>query len=242
MILTLALLSCTSEPAVTVTDEPYIWQGWVYGDLPADDSPGLDIGTVRLWGMDGTLIAEGAQLDDDRPSVWTLEIEAASEVEVRLSGPEHVTTVWRSTTPTAQSFWYSGSLFAAKTETMDAFWLDLSDMMGTALSPADGATLLGEPLMVWPNDEAAWTDASVTVYDGNGTVHPALLLSYDDDGLLIPAELADGPIAAFAATNLAPGPTRLVIDSSDGRSAVIDYNAGPGELLSAFAFVLPEPQ
>ena len=242
MILTLALLSCASEPAVTDADESYTWQGWVYGDLPADDAPGLDIGTVRLWDMDGTLIAEAAQLDDARPSVWTLELEGASEAEVRLSGPEHVTTVWRTTTPTAQSFWYSGSLFAAKTETMDAFWLDLSETMEAELDPTEGATLLGEPLMVWPNDEAAWTGATVTVYDGNGTVHPAILLSYDDDGLLIPAETADGPIAAFAATNLAPGPTRLVIDSSDGRSAVIDYNAGPGELLSAFAFVLPEPQ
>ena len=242
MILTLALLACSSEPETTAADEHYTWQGWVYGDLPADDSPGLEIGTVRLWGMDGTLLAEGAQLDDERPSVWTLEIEETSEAEVRLSGPEHVTTVWRTTTPAAQSFWYSGSLFAAKTETMDAFWLDLSEMLGEELSTADGATLLGEPSMVWPNDEAAWTDASVTVYDGTGAVHPAILLAYDDDGLLVPAHIADGPIAAFAATNLAPGPTRLVVDSSDGRSAVIDYNAGPGELLSAFAFVLPEPQ
>jgi hypothetical protein len=32
----------------------------------------------------------------------------------------------------------------------------------------------------------------------------------------------------------------LVIDGSDGRSVVMDYNAEAGDLLSAFAFTLPE--
>ena len=35
-------------------------------------------------------------------------------------------------------------------------------------------------------------------------------------------------------------PEREVVDASDGRHVVMDYNAEAGDLLSAFAFTLPE--
>lgn len=242
MLLVLFATACLPTPSPTAGDAPYIWQGWVYGDFPSQDAPGLETGTVRLWAMDGELIAEGAQLDASRPSLWTLEIDETQAAEVRISGPDHPTTVWRTATPTAQSFWYAGTLFAPTLASIEAFWSDLAEVAQADLATEQGANLLGESLLVWPEDEAGWTGASVTVYDGEGRVHAAVTLSTDDDGFLVPSDGTDRPITTFAATGLAPGPVRLVIDSADGRSAVMDYNAGPGELLSAFSFTLPEPQ
>ena len=81
--------------------------------------------------------------------------------------------------------------------------------------------------------------ARVVVYDADGGVHPAITLS-DEDGLLTLSDETTGPISAFTVTGLPPGPLRLVIDASDGRHVVTDYNAEAGDLLSAFAFTLPE--
>ena len=242
MIIALLLTACLPEPAPTDAEETHSWQGWIYADLPGDDTPGLEVGTLRLWGMDGTLVAEGTQPNEDRPAMWAVELDAASDVELRISGPDQITTVWRTTTPDAQAYWYSGSLFAAGTATMDAFWTDLAEITGDPMAEPGGTHLLGEPVWVHAEDEAAWTGASVTVYDDQGGVYPAVTLTQDEEGLLVPTSIVDGPISVFAVTNIVPGPVRLVIDSSDGRSAVVDYNAGPGELLSAFAFALPEPQ
>ncbi len=242
MMIVLLLTACLPEPATADGEDTHSWQGWVYADLPGEQTPGLEVGTLRLWDMDGNLVAEGSQPDENRPAMWAVELDAATDVEVRISGPEQVTTVWRTTTPDAQAYWYSGALFAAGTATMDAFWADLSEITGEALPEANGVHLLGEPVWVRPEDEAAWTGATVTVYDNQGRVYPALTLTQDEEGLLVPTSLVDGPISAFAVTDITPGPVRLVVDSSDGRSAVVDYNAGPGELLSAFSFALPEPQ
>jgi hypothetical protein len=242
MMIALLLTACLPEPAITTGAETHSWQGWIYADLPEEDTPGLEVGTVRLWDMEGNLVAEGTQPNEDRPAMWTVELDSASDVEVRISGPEQLTTVWRTTTPDAQAYWYSGSLFAAGTATMDAFWSDLAEITGDAMAEPGGTHLLGEPVWVRPEDEAAWTGASVTVYDDQGGVYPAITLTQDEEGLLLPTSVTDGPISVFAVTNIVPGPVRLVVDSSDGRSAVVDYNAGPGELLSAFAFALPEHQ
>ena len=241
MLSILTFAACLPAPTESVADTSYIWQGWIYGDLPSQDAPGLETGTVRVWDLEGEFIAEGSQNDVDRLALWTIEIDGVEEVEVRVSGPEQVTTVWRTTTPSTQTYWYAGTLFAPASTSMDTFWADLSELTQVDLATDSGVNLLGEALLVWPEDEAGWTDATITVYDGDGRVHHALTLGVDEDGLLVPSETIDGPIVSFAATGLAPGPIRLVIDSSDGRSAVVDYNAGPGELLSAFSFTLPEP-
>lgn len=242
MLPLLLLTACLPTPTESVDEGPYIWQGWVYGDLPGQDAPGLETGTVRVWSLEGEFIAEGAQNDPDRLALWTLDIDAVQDVEVRISGPEQVTTVWRTTTPSAQSYWYAGTLFAPSSESMTAFWADLSELTEADLDVDGGVNLLGESLLIWPEDEAGWSGATITVYDGAGRVHPALTLGLDEGGLLVPSALVEGPIVSFAATGLAPGPIRLVIDATDGRSTVVDYNAGPGELLSAFSLTLPEPQ
>ena len=123
---------------------------------------------------------------------------------------------------------------------MAPVWDALAEMTGEPLSTAEGASLYGEPLPLSDDDLEAWTGASVVVYDADGGVHPAITLSTTEDGLLTLSDETTGPISAFTVTGLPPGPLRLVIDASDGRHVVTDYNAEAGELLSAFAFTLPE--
>ena len=42
MLALLALTACLPAPSTIADSDPYIWQGWIYGDLPAEDAPALD--------------------------------------------------------------------------------------------------------------------------------------------------------------------------------------------------------
>lgn len=237
LFLTLFIACTTSEPA----ERPLIWQGQVYDDIPVDGVGGLVVGELEVRDMNGDPIAIGTQPDPESPSTWQIPLSGdAEEVEIRIAGSEPFTTVWRTTLPSQRSFWFSGTFFAVKETTLAPVWDALAEMTGEPLSTADGASLYGEPLALSDDDIEAWTDASVVVYDADGGVHPALTLSTTEDGLLTLSDETTGPISAFTVTGLPPGPLRLVIDASDGRHVVTDYNAEAGELLSAFAFTLPE--
>jgi hypothetical protein len=217
------------------------WQGWVYADIPQDDTLGLEVGSITVENQDGDELVNGVQADETRPSMWTLDVPTNTEVAIRVEGPNQYTTVWRTTTPRAAAYWYAGSLFAVQPATIQPLWDSLTELLEQPITDTDGAHLYGEPLLLWADDDIAWTDAVITVYDGDGTVHPAITFSSTETGELILSTPETGPITAFTATDLAAGPIRLVIDASDGRSVVMDYNAQPGDLLSAFAFTLPEP-
>jgi hypothetical protein len=240
MLTYLLLVACVQEQTADPPD--WTWEGWVYDDIPTDETPGLLEGAIEVRDMDGTALTEGYQANDEQLARWSIDLEddVVGEIEVRISGPEHMTTVWRTQAPATQAYWYAGSLFAAKQLTMDTFWQGLSEMEGEGLGLSDGAHLYGEPLPLSEADTLSWTGATIAVYDSADQVHPAITLALDEDGLLAPSDTVDGPIAAFAVSDLAPGPVRLVIDGSDGRSVVMDYNAEAGDLLSAFAFTLPE--
>ena len=236
----LLLTACIEDPGTPA--DSWTWEGWVYGDIPAEDTPGLLEGAIEVRDMEGTLLTEGYQANQDQMARWSIDLneEIQGEIEVRISGPEHMTTVWRTQAPTTQAYWYAGALFATTQLTMDTFWEGLTELEGEVLGLSDGAHLYGEPLPLSESDIQAWTGAEVTVYDGQGQVHPAITLSLDEEGQLVHSDTVEAPIAAFAAPDIAPGPVRLVVDSSDGRSVVMDYNAEAGDLLSAFAFTLPE--
>ena len=77
MLLVLIATACLPTPSPTAGDAPYIWQGWVYGDFPSQDAPGLETGTVRLWAMDPSA----------DPSEWPLaaEIETTKRTGSYLS-------------------------------------------------------------------------------------------------------------------------------------------------------------
>jgi hypothetical protein len=232
------LLSACTMPSTEMVDDTYTWQGWIYDDLPADGVAGLTSGAVEVRDGDGETLAFGTQPENQEPGTWRIRVANPESVEIRISGPSQMTTVWRTTTPASQAYWFSGSFFAVKLETMGGLWAALSELEGEALGQSDGAHLYGQVLARSSADEAAWTGATITVYDGEGRVHPAITLSTDEQGFFVPSDTE--PITAFTATDLAPGPIRLVVDASDGRSLVTDYMAEPGDLLGAFAFTLPE--
>ena len=240
MLVLLSLISCTTTAPAEL---PLIWQGQVYEDIPIDGVGGLAVGQIDVQDMNGAVIATAFQPDPDSPSTWQIPLPGnAEDVELRINGPEQFTTVWRTTLPERRAFWFSGTFFAVKESTITPVWDALSEMLGTPMNQTEGASLYGETLALDENDLEAWTDANVTVYDADGGVHPVVTLSTTEDGLLVLADQTTGPISAFTATNLPLGPLRLVIDASDGRHVVMDYNAEAGDLLSAFAFTLPENQ
>ena len=234
----LLLLGCVNAPSTT--SEATYWQGWVFADIPTDDTPGLEVGSLTMSDLDGETTNEGQQLDPDRLGYWTFEIQTDTEVSIRIEGPEHYPTVWRGHTPNADSYWYAGALFGITTATFDAFIESLATLMDAPLSATEGVSLYGEPLPLSQADLEAWTDATITIYDGEGTVHEAITLVVDEEsgGMTLPGP-EPAPIAAFVALDLAPGDIALVIDASDGRSTVTEYTAQAGDLLSAFAFTLP---
>ncbi len=238
MFLLISLFSCV---APTPEAGPLFWQGQIYNDIPIDGVAGLTEGGIEVRDMDGYTLTLGTQPDPNSPSTWRLPLSGvAEEVELRISGPEQLTTVWRTALPERRSFWFTGTFFAVKAATMGPLWEALSEMTGETLNQSGGASLYGESLALNDADVAAWTGANVTVYDAEGGVHPAITLSTTEEGFLVLADDTTGPVSAFTVTDLPAGPLRLVIDASDGRHVVMDYNAEAGDLLSAFAFTLPE--
>ena len=238
MLVLFSLISCLpSEPA----ERPLAWQGQVFDDIPVDGAGGLVIGQIEARDMNGETIATGSQPDSENPSTWQIPLTGeGEEIELRISGPEQFTTVWRTEMPERRAFWFSGTFFAVKQATLTPVWEILSEMTEQSLGTSEGASLYGESLALSEDDVEAWTGASVVVYDDNGGVYPAITLSTTEDGLLTLADETTGPVSAFTVTGLPAGPLRLVIDASDGRHVVMDYNAEAGDLLSAFAFTLPE--
>ena len=238
MFVLLTIFACASP---TPDAGPLFWQGQVYNDIPIDGVGGLAEGAIEVRDMDGETLTLGTQPETNNLSTWRLSLSGIpEEVELRISGPEQLTTVWRTTLPDRRSFWFSGTFFAVKAATMAPMWEALGEMTGETLNQSGGASLYGESLPLNDTDLAAWTGAEVTVYDAEGGVHPAITLSTTEEGFLVLADDTTGPVSAFTVTDLPVGPLRLVIDASDGRHVVMDYNAEAGELLSAFAFTLPE--
>jgi len=217
----------------------YSWSGFVYSDIPGDSGTALADGAIEVRNTNNDIIANGVQSDPDNPGNWQIPVNTAEAVSIRISGPEQLTTVWRADTPPATAFWFAGTFFAVKAETVFPFWDSLTEMFDTPQATPEGVHLYGEPLPLSDQDIDAWTGAQITIYDGAGVIHPAISLSTTPEGLMELATDENGPITAFTAIDLAPGEIRLVIDASDGRTMVMDYLAEPGDLLSAFAFTLP---
>ena len=235
--------ACTTAPVTNTA--PLVWQGWVYEDIPTDETLGLEEGSMTMTPLDGSEPIEGEQPDPNRLGYWSFAMEADTEVQIRVEGTEHISTVWRARTPHANAYWYSGSLFAVRTTTFSLFLDGLSELTGEEMDEGNDAAVMlyGEPLPLSEADEAAWTDAKIRVYDSEGGIHEATVLFLDEEtgGLLLESP-EPAPVAAFVATGIAPGPVSLVVDASDGRSTAVEYVAEAGDLVSAFAFTLPWEQ
>ena len=217
------------------------WSGWVYADIPADNVPVLEVGAVTVTDESGEIVAEGEQPSTGSPGYWQIDVPPQTDVTIRIEGDGVQPTVWRTMTPSARAYWFAGALFTVSPVTMDTFWSQLSELFGAPETTEDGVSLYGQPILRNEADEAAWTDAHLEVWDEDGGVHEVFALSLDEaTGGLALAGPGTGPISTFAAPSLPPGPVRLIVDGSDGRSMVAYWTGQPGDLLSAFYMALPE--
>lgn len=227
-------LGCVQLTEVRTTPTEVDWTGWVYGDLPGDDAPLLEAGTLEVVDLDDVTVATGTMLDDE-PGYWQVTVPVDVDVALRIDGGEQAPTVWRGRTPSGRAYWLSGALFALADATQAEMFDSLEGWQG--MSPQDLAD--GEVAHLWgtPWDPEEWAGATVEV-EHSGGVGQLALLAVDTDGALIDA--GTGPVDLFLAPDLAPGPVTLRVTSSDGRTAQTTWPARGGDLLSAFYFALPE--
>lgn len=234
MLLCLLLVSCALLEEQRELPTEIRWTGFVYADLPGDDTPGLDAGTIEVTDLDDQPLTDGAPVDGS-PGSWALDVPVDIDVAVRVAGAEQVPTLWRSRTPTGRAYWLSGALFAVGTETQAAFFESLEGWQGLApddLTRGSVAHLWGAP---W--DPEAWAGATIEVFDTDGSAQVAVL-AIDTDGALIDA--GTGPVDYFVAPNLSPGDVTLRVTATDARVAETTWPARGGDLLSAFYFALPD--
>lgn len=231
----LALLAgCIQLSEVVTPPDEIAWTGWVYGDLPGEDAPLLEAGTLQVVDLEDQELATGAMLEED-PGYWQVTVPVDLEVAVRVDGGAQVPTVWRARTPTGRAYWLSGALFAVADQTQAELFDSLEGWQG--MSPADLSD--GEVAHLWgtPWDPEAWAGATVEVEHAGGSA-PVALLAVDTDGALIDA--GAGRVDLFLAPDLEPGPVTLRVTAADGRRAETTWPARGGDLLSAFYFALPE--
>lgn len=210
------------------------WSGYVYGDLPGDDSSLLEAGTLEVVDLDDELLVSGSQ-SDNTAGYWGVEVPVDTDVALRVAGGSQVPTVWRSRTPTGSAYWLTGALFAVSQQTADDFFGSLDGWQGMSpddLSQEEVAHLWGQP---WEPER--WQGATVLVTDSLGTAQVALL-AVDEDGALIDA--GTGPVDYFVAPDLEPGPVTLQVTAADGSSLQSSWPARGGDLLSAFYVALSD--
>lgn len=229
------------------------WSGWVLSDVVADeDNEVLTAGEIAVTDPDGEHLSDGIP-SESSPGFYGLDVDPNTEIALRITGPTIHPTVWRTRTPRADGYWLYGALFGVDIEGLDLTLDQIEDLTEDEIPwPADGAGALiyGVPTYRDTDDQEAWTGASLTAFDGEGQQGQVVLLAQDletgqvglaagNNGILGPNQVA-GPIVMFIAYDLAPGPVRLIADGSDGRSAVADWIAQDGDVLSAFHLTLPE--
>ncbi len=221
---------CVSFDDGTATATVY-WSGTVLDDPYLGTDPvALDGGSVVAVDLDDAEVAAGLASESSVGS-FTLEVPADTEVALRVSGPSHAPTVWRSRTPTQRALWLTGALFARQTEPLDAFLGDLAE----PAAPLAGGTVTH--LWVEPLDPAALADATVQLVDGEGQPGRVLALTTAEDGALVAAGAGD-PVDLLLGLDLAPGPVTLAVEATDGRAAEVTWPARGGDLLAGLFFTL----
>jgi len=228
------------------------WAGWVLSSLPAaEGNTLLETGEVEITWPDGTHLG-AAEPSESSPGFYSLSVPADEEISLRISGKTLHTTVWRTRTPRANGFWIYGSVFGVDVATLDIYLDAVVDLTADEIPWQEdqaGALIYGTPTIRDAEDEAAWTGAQLTALDSEGGIGTVIALAQDPEtgamglatgpsGILGPNHV-DGPIALIIAYDLAPGPVRLIVEGSDGRTAVADWVSQDGDVLSAAHLTLP---
>jgi len=242
----------TAGCAVAPVSSEISWNGWIINDVPGTEVEVLSEGRVVVTTPDGTPISEGEQPSENSPGLWQLTVDPDTDVGLRVSGTGIHPTVWRVRTPPASGWWMNGALFGIGEAGLDPMLELVEELKGELIQwrddPDQGVLIYGQPRIETATDLAAWTGASVTVVDQDYHEGRVALITVDeagipalasDGGAILGPNEVEGPVTFIIAWDLAPGPIRMIVDASDGRAMVSDWNGEGGDVLSAFHLTLP---
>ncbi len=211
------------------------WSGYVLEDLSSTKEPLVleDGGVFQVVDLDDELVADGEHAGS---GYWAVDVPADLDVAIRVSGDEHVTSVWRGHTPHGRGYWLTGALFTQYTSSFTALLEALEGVPG--LVPEDLAK--GKVVHIWgqPLDPDAWAGALVTATGGDGEDVPMFTFAIDEKGVV--TEAGDGPVSFFLGVNARPGNVALRVEAVDGRVGQSTYPTRGGDLLTAAFFDLGE--
>jgi hypothetical protein len=239
-MLWLAIAACTYRLRLnydsSVPDE-ITWSGYVLEDLSGKKDLLLleDDGAFEVVDLDDEPISDGEHSGD---GYWFVDVPTDVDVAVRISGAEHVSSLWRAHTPSGRAYWLTGALFTQYTVSFDAFLKALEGVEG--LDPADLSE--GTVVHLWgqPLDPDAWAGAVVTATGGDGADVPMFTFAIDEKNLV--TEAGDQPVSFFFGANAVPVDVTLRVETVDGRVAETTYPARGGDLVTAAFFDVGESQ
>lgn len=219
----LLLLACADErgprdPADVVEYDGYVFAG------PTDTELQLTGGSMVFTPDEGDVVEATQPFVDDFPGYWRAELPPGTPYTLRIVGDTGYPAVWRGTSPGADGSWFSGALFGADTDQVDAFLEGLDLPVSVVAEPLAGASVAH--LWGYPWDAEGWDCGLLTV---NGA-RPVCYLQDPSSGFTTRVE--SGPLTWFVALNLPPG--EVTVD--DGQGASETYVAEAGDMVYAFWF------
>jgi hypothetical protein len=210
------------------------WSGYVLEDLGGKKDPLYleDDGVFQVVDLDDQTVADGQY---SGKGYWYVVVPTDTEVAIRISGPDHVSSVWRAHTPNGRAYWLTGALFTQYTSSVDALVKVLDQFDG--LDPLDLAD--GKVVHIWgqPLDPKAWAGAVLTATGGDGADVPMFTFAVDTDKGTV-SEAGDGPVDFFFGANAMPGDVTLRVEAVDGSVAETTYPTRGGDLVTAAFFDL----
>jgi hypothetical protein len=213
------------------TPDEITWSGYVLEDLSGTDDALLlgDDGVFQVVDLDDAAIADGLHGGD---GYWFVDVPTGVEVAIRISGSQHVSSVWRAHTPSGRAYWLTGALFTQYASSFEELLEALEGVEG--LDPEDLAK--GTVVHIWgqPMDPDAWAGAVVTATGGDGADVPMFTFAIDEKNVV--TEAGDQPVAFFVGANAAPGDVTLRVETVDGRVAETTYPTRGGDLVTAAFF------
>ena len=235
-LLLTAALGCVTLDDGTATEQ-VLWSGTILEDpYLGAEATGLAGGGLVAVDLDHDELADGAEAESS-PGSYSVELPPGVPVAMRVSGPLHVSTVFRGRSPASRGIWFNGALFARQAAPLQAF-LDGVSLPGGG-TPA--ALEDGERAHLWvePAEPDAMRGGTIALVDGAGDPGAVLALTTAPDGSLVEAT-DDDAITLILGLDLAPGDVTLGLTAADGRVAETTWPARGGDLLAGPLFALAE--
>lgn len=212
-----------------------IWDFYLFDDPDsAGDFIVLPEGTVTA--RDATGGSLSSAVTDRGDGLWRIDAEPDQVVDIVMTGPSHVRTVRRATTPTTTGQ-FSTPLHPRSLSIVPPLMDAIAAVDG--LDVADSQSLLaGEAaaVVVQPLDPEAWMGAELSLVDGSGAGVELSLLTEVEAGSY---SLSDGtPVDLVLATDVAPGVLTFTVRPTAGPEVVQLWFAAPGDLIDGRYFAL----